>query len=87
MTSSVVEAGMARLLGLCVVCFFFVWGARGEEGGGGEGRGEKGYGGEEGKLLMAAVLTRHGDRTPVRVFPNTRSEWPEVGRERRRRRR
>jgi hypothetical protein len=32
-----------------------------------------------GVLVFASVLTRHGDRTPVRVFPATVSQWPEVG--------
>mmetsp|Transcript_13047 Transcript_13047/g.37013 ORF Transcript_13047/g.37013 Transcript_13047/m.37013 type:complete len:308 (+) Transcript_13047:68-991(+) len=31
----------------------------------------------EGEVKMVVVLTRHGDRTPVRVFPNVKSEWPE----------
>jgi hypothetical protein len=55
--------GLALCVWVCVVC---VWASEGE-------RGE-----ERGKLLLAAVLTRHGDRTPVRVFPNTLSQWPEV---------
>jgi len=29
------------------------------------------------QLLQAIVITRHGDRTPTKVFPNTKSEWPE----------
>eukprot|EP00013_Stygamoeba_regulata_P025199 CAMPEP_0177648382 /NCGR_PEP_ID=MMETSP0447-20121125/10797_1 /TAXON_ID=0 /ORGANISM="Stygamoeba regulata, Strain BSH-02190019" /LENGTH=545 /DNA_ID=CAMNT_0019151017 /DNA_START=99 /DNA_END=1736 /DNA_ORIENTATION=- len=32
---------------------------------------------EEASLRMVFVLTRHGDRTPVRVFPNVTSQWPQ----------
>ncbi|KAL6080101.1 Acid phosphatase 3 [Balamuthia mandrillaris] len=28
-------------------------------------------------LKAALVITRHGDRTPVKLFPNSTSEWPE----------
>eukprot|EP01087_Luapelamoeba_hula_P019713 TRINITY_DN6574_c1_g2_i1.p1 TRINITY_DN6574_c1_g2~~TRINITY_DN6574_c1_g2_i1.p1 ORF type:complete len:494 (+),score=95.66 TRINITY_DN6574_c1_g2_i1:110-1591(+) len=31
----------------------------------------------DGELKAVLVLTRHGDRTPVRLFPKTASEWPE----------
>ena len=33
---------------------------------------------ESSKLKMVIVITRHGDRTPLTFFPNTKSEWPEV---------
>jgi len=32
---------------------------------------------QQGELLQVVVLTRHGDRTPTEVFPNTKSQWPE----------
>jgi len=32
---------------------------------------------EDGDLLLSVVITRHGDRTPVSVYENTESEWPE----------
>lgn len=28
-------------------------------------------------LRSAIVITRHGDRTPIKTFPNTKSVWPE----------
>jgi len=28
-------------------------------------------------LRSALVITRHGDRTPIKTFPNTKSVWPE----------
>ena len=31
----------------------------------------------DGQQLMAIVLSRHGDRTPVYVFENSQSDWPE----------
>ena len=31
----------------------------------------------DGQQLMAIVLSRHGDRTPVYVFENSLSDWPE----------
>jgi len=33
--------------------------------------------GQESELLQTIVITRHGDRTPTKVFPNTKSDWPE----------
>eukprot|EP01102_Stenamoeba_stenopodia_P008000 TRINITY_DN2264_c0_g2_i1.p1 TRINITY_DN2264_c0_g2~~TRINITY_DN2264_c0_g2_i1.p1 ORF type:complete len:597 (-),score=88.82 TRINITY_DN2264_c0_g2_i1:161-1951(-) len=32
---------------------------------------------EDYTVKMAIVITRHGDRTPTKIFPNTKSQWPE----------
>lgn len=30
---------------------------------------------EDYTVKMAIVITRHGDRTPTKIFPNTKSSW------------
>jgi len=30
---------------------------------------------EDYTVKMAIVITRHGDRTPTKIFPNTKSVW------------